>query len=42
MDDLSWFTKTMGRVVSEEFGDEVVSMIESHRYFVDFMRYSTV
>ena len=37
-DDFNWFTKTMSRVITEEFGDSTGLMIENEAYFVDFMR----
>ena len=37
-EDGGWFTKTMTRVVQEEFGDEITAFIEPTNYFVDFMR----
>ncbi|PVD20700.1 hypothetical protein C0Q70_18859 [Pomacea canaliculata] len=37
-DDISWFSKTMVRVVSEEIGDTYGKMLESSHYFVDFLR----
>ena len=39
-EDYHWFTKTMTRVVNEEFGDEFGSMVDNTHYFVDFLRYS--
>ncbi|WAR12301.1 DYH5-like protein [Mya arenaria] len=38
MDDLKWFTKTMGRVIGEEMGEMYVSYVEETHYFVDFLR----
>ena len=38
MDDYHWFVKTMGRVSTEEMGEEYTAMIENTNYFVDFMR----
>ena len=40
MDDLKWFTKTMGRVIGEECGEMYVSYVDDTHYFVDFLRYS--
>ena len=37
-DDYHWFTKTMNRVVSEEFGEEAVRWVEKTDFFVDFLR----
>ena len=40
VDDLKWFTKTMGRVIGEECGEMYVSYVDETHYFVDFLRYS--
>lgn len=37
-EDANWFTKTLGRVAAEEFGDDINSMLEQNHYFVDFLR----
>ena len=37
-EDNNWFLKTMGRVITEEFGEEHASYIETTKYFVDFLR----
>ena len=37
-DDFNWFTKTMLRVATEEFGEELATEVEPTRYFVDFLR----
>ena len=39
-EDYQWFTKTMGRVINEEFGEDSLALVESTHYFVDFLRYS--
>ena len=41
VEDLKWFTKTMGRVIGEECGEMYVSYVDETHYFVDFLRYST-
>ena len=38
MEDLGWFTKTMMRVVQEEFGEEMAKLTEPFHYFVEFLR----
>ena len=37
-EDTAWYTKTIVRVVSEEYGEDVGQMVEPTHYFVDFMR----
>ena len=39
VDDYNWFTKTMLRVATEEFGETTAQLVEPTGYFVDFMRY---
>lgn len=38
LDDYNWFTKTLGRVAIEEFGEEKAQCIEKTDYYVDFLR----
>ncbi|XP_033755107.1 LOW QUALITY PROTEIN: dynein heavy chain 5, axonemal-like [Pecten maximus] len=38
VEDFNWFTKTMGRVVSEELGEAYGTCIDPTHYFVDFLR----
>ena len=37
-EDLAWFVKTMGRVVSEDLSEEHAKMTESYHYFAEFLR----
>ena len=38
LDDLSWFDKTINRIVVEEMGEESIELVNSDHYFVDFLR----
>lgn len=40
LDDFNWFTKSMGRVTSEELGEAYGTCVEPIHYYVDFLRYS--
>ena len=38
-EDLTWFDKTIGRVVAEELGEESIDLVKTDHYFVDFLRW---
>lgn len=40
VEDVTWFEKTMKRVVEEELTDKLAESLSHTRHFVDFLRYS--
>lgn len=41
-DDINWFGKALSRICQEDIGEEMVEMLETAHYFVDFLRYLVV